>query len=171
MSETRFCLFSSSSIDTLVFKRKTNAGFVLLRVTRRMSLGKAVKDVTLQGSGKGLTACGPREMACSPADTWGCGDGETPQHFFFLTWPQIIQHVYTKRLIYYIMKRSTTVFFSHGNFYATVLCFGAGFYHTSHGTDGARVTTAVQSSKGTCIFWKCEMMRYSCVVCFHETPV
>lgn len=136
-----------------------------------MSLGKAVKDVTLQGSGKGLTACGPREMACSPADTWGCGDGETPQYFFFLTWSQIIQHVYTKRLIYYIMKRSTAVFFSHGNFYATMLCFGAGFYHTSHGPDGAHVTAAIQSSKGTCVFWKCEMMRYSSAVCFPETPV
>lgn len=54
--ETSLCLFMHSSKDLPVFKRKTNAGFTLLQVTRKMSLGKEGEDVMLRGGSKPLTA-------------------------------------------------------------------------------------------------------------------
>lgn len=45
--ETSLCLFTPSSIHQPVFKRKTNAGFALLGVRRKMSSGKARKDVMM----------------------------------------------------------------------------------------------------------------------------
>lgn len=42
-------LFTPSSIELLVFKRKTNTGFALLQARKKLSLGKTGDDVTLWG--------------------------------------------------------------------------------------------------------------------------
>lgn len=44
---TSLCVFTPSSIHLPVSKRKTNAGFALLGVRRKVSLGKAHKDVVM----------------------------------------------------------------------------------------------------------------------------
>lgn len=47
--EISLCLFTPSSIELLVFKRKTNTGFALLQERKKMSLGKTGDNVTLWG--------------------------------------------------------------------------------------------------------------------------